>query len=133
MSEFRRKQKVLRVTGGHYNDRGIWEPGTTKELKVYASVQPLNANEASEYAKLLGEGISQFNAVKIYAGTPLRTAKQELPDGTHGEEADILLWQGKKWRVVYTESWQSGIISHYRMVAWEVEPDAGSDETVFAE
>lgn len=127
---FRKKQTFLRVNGGYYDDDGIWQEGTPEEQTFLASVQPLNANEAQEYATLLKEGITQFNAVKIYSDTPLRPTKQELPDKTPSVEADILLWRGRKWKIVHLAEWQSDVINHYRMVAKEVEPSEGSDEEV---
>lgn len=130
MSGFRKQQTFLRVSDGYYDDDGMWQEGTAEEQTFFASVQPLNANEAQEYATLLKEGITQFNAVKIYSDTPLRPAKQELPDKTPSVEADILLWQGRKWKVVHVADWQSDVINHYRMVAKEVEPDEGTDEEV---
>lgn len=130
MSSFRKQQTFLRVSAGYYDDDGMWHEGVPEEQTFLASVQPLNANEAQEYATLLQEGITQFNAVKIYSSIPLRPAKQELPDGTPGVEADILLWRGRKWKVVHLAEWQSDVINHYRMVAKEVEPDEGTDEEV---
>lgn len=130
LSSFRRKQTVLRVTGGDYDNDGMWHPGAEEEFSIMASVQPLNQNEKAQYSDQRPAGASNFNAVKIYSDTPLRCKRQALPDGTPMQEADILLWQGRRWQVAQVESWQSGVINHYRMVAWEVEPCETSNEEV---
>jgi hypothetical protein len=68
---------------------------------------------------MLPEGATNYNAVKIYSNTALQVEKQEQ-DGNAGQEADVLLWRGKRYKVVNCEEWQSNVISHFRMVAWEV-------------
>lgn len=130
MSSFRKAQTVRRYSGGYWDDNGEWNDGTYEEVTIMASVQPLNVEELAQYAKLQPQGTSQFSAVKIYSNTLLGTAKQELPDGTILQEADILLWRGKEWKIVMPEEWQSGVIDHFRMIAWEVEPDAAGSEEI---
>ena len=111
---FRTKQTIERVTGGYYDDDGVWHDGEAETLEIIASVQPLNANE-----KQLPEGAVNYNSVKIYSNTPLQVEKQEQDD-IAGQEADVLLWRGKRYKIVSCEEWQSNVISHFRMVGWEV-------------
>jgi hypothetical protein len=100
----------------------MWHDGTSEEMTISASVQPLNADERSQYSTLAPEGATEFRAVKIYSNTALRPAKQALPDGTGTEEADIVLWRGRQYKVVLCEEWQSNVINHFRMIAWEIQP-----------
>ena len=116
---FRTKQTVERVTGGYYDDNGMWQDGEVETIEIIASVQPLNADERAQYVEMLPEGATNYNAVKIYSNTALQVEKQEQ-DGNAGQEADILCWRGKKYKIVNCEEWQSNVISHFRMVAWEV-------------
>ena len=128
MSSFRRKQTVQRITGGYYDDDGMWNEGTAEEFTIMASVQPLNADEKSQYTDMQPEGATNYNAVKIYSSTPLQVEKQAEGDNA-GQEADILLWRGRRWKVVNCEEWQSDVINHFRMVAWEVGAiEAGNQE-----
>lgn len=133
MSSFRKPQQILRVSGGHYDEEGMWQPGeTVEEFSILASVQPMNLNETQQYSQLKPEGATSLKAVKIYSTEPLRAALQERADGTPGVEADILLWRGRRWKVVFCAEWQSDVINHYKMVAWEVEPSADSDAEISA-
>jgi len=116
---FRTKQTVERVTGGYYDDNGMWQDGEVETIEIIASVQPLNSDERAQYVEMLPEGATNYNAVKIYSNTALQVEKQEQ-DGNAGQEADILLWRGKKYKIVNCEEWQSNVISHFRMVGWEV-------------
>ena len=116
---FRTKQTVERVTGGYYDDDGMWHGGDAETIEIIASVQPLNSDERAQYVEMLPEGATNYNAVKIYSNTTLQVEKQEQ-DGNAGKEADVLLWRGKRYKIVNCEEWQSNVISHFRMVAWEV-------------
>ena len=48
---FRSKQTIERVTGGYYDDDGMWHEGQAETLEIIASVQPLNQNEKTDKAK----------------------------------------------------------------------------------
>ena len=62
---FRTKQTVERVTGGYYDDDGMWHDGQAEKIEIIASVQPLNGNEKQQYVDMLPEGAVNYNAVKI--------------------------------------------------------------------
>lgn len=128
MTGFRRKIDVIRPTAGAYNDDGEWVDGTSETINVYASVQPLNADERAQYSTLAPEGASEYRAIKIYSNVPLIPAHQSTAD-TAMAEGDIVQWLGRQYRVVLCEEWQSNIISHYHMVAWEVDThESGNTE-----
>ena len=135
LSSFRKQQTFRRYSGGYYDDNGEWNDGSFEESTFLASVQPLNQSEMSQYVDRMPQGGVVFSAVKIYSDTPLRTEKQELRDGTPFQEADQLVWRGRLWKVIQCEEWQSDVINHYRMVAWEIEPeevdqDADNDQEI---
>lgn len=123
MSNFWKSQTVHRYSGGYWDSNGEWNAGSYEEMTIMASVQPLNVQETQQNVDMMPEGGVEYSAVKIYSNTPLYTDKQALPDGTPLQEADVLVWGGRIWKVVNREDWQSGVISHYRMVAWEINPD----------
>lgn len=132
MSGFRKPCQVLRRSGGYYDDDGIWQEGTiSEELTIMASVQPMTLNIATQYSHLMPEGATTYNAVKAYSDTPLRMKKQET-DSSPGQEADILLWRGRYWQVIFCEERQSDVINHYKMIAWEVGADAAGNQEVSA-
>ena len=126
----RTKQTDERVTGGYYDDDGMWHDGEAETIEIIASVQPLNSDERAQYVEMLPDGATNYNAVKIYSNTALQVEKQEQ-DGNAGQEADILLWRGKRYKIVNCEEWQSNVISHFRMVAWEVGAYGECNKKVF--
>ena len=107
---FRRKIAYMRRTGGHMDEDGYWQTGEEKQGEIFASVQPLNIREI----EAMPEGQAKTSAVKLYTSEPLRTAIQ----GTQ-QEADIVLWQGKRYVVTDCILYQSGVISHYKIIARE--------------
>lgn len=126
---FRTKQTVERITGGYFDDDGMWNTGTAETFEIMASIQPLNGDERAQYTNMLPEGATQYSAIKIYSNTQLQVEAQEQ-DGNNGTEADIVLWRNKRYKVVFCEEWQSNVISHFRMIAWEVGAYADSDSEV---
>lgn len=128
MSSFRSQQTYRRYSGGYWDNNGEWNDGTYEELTFMASVQPLNQQEVAQYVEMMPSGGVNFSAVKIYSNTPLRVEKQAQKDGTPLQEADVLVWRGRLWKVIQCEDWQSNVINHFRMVAWEIEPDESDAE-----
>jgi len=128
MSSFRKPQTVKRYSGGYWDDDGEWNDGTFEEITIVASVQPLNVEELKQYSSVRPAGASQYSAVKIYSNTLLNVEKK-LPDGTL-QEADVLVWRGREWKVAMLEEWQSDVINHFRMIAWEVDPSVESNTEV---
>ena len=107
---FRRKIGYIRRTGGHMDDDGYWQTGEEKQGEIFASVQPLNIREI----EAMPEGQAKTSAIKLYASVPLLTSVQ----GTR-QEADIVLWQGKRYVVTDCIPYQSGVIDHYKIIARE--------------
>jgi len=122
MSSFRKPQTIRRKSGGYVNDDGYFEPGKYEEIIIQASVQPLNHSEKEQYTKMNPQGGRQGNIVKFYTKSelfPTRQATNSIP----AREGDVLLWQGKTWRCIDCDAFQSGVISHYRGIFQEIDED----------
>lgn len=122
MSSFRRKFNIIRTAGvGHYDDEGRWVvDSSTQTISIKASVQPLNNNET----QALPDGGRTTRTVKIYTSTKLLPERQAHTDAAGNElpqqEADVLLYDGEKWKVVMVNAYQSGVINHYKCFAQEL-------------
>lgn len=104
---------------GHLDARtGLWEQGTNETGTIVASCQPLNQNEQSQYVVPAAEGESRYSTLKLYADAPLQTSKQ-----SESGEADRIEYMGRQYKIVDVMPFQSGIISHYKMIAMEVADD----------
>lgn len=119
---FRRKQIILRTLGGQYGDDGNWIDGETQELTIQASVQPISLDE---YTQMFPNGSNTVNAVKIYTSTELYTDKEESSREMI-READMLIWNNRKWKIIACHAYQSGVINHYKAYAQEVAHGTGA-------
>ena len=125
---FRKKVTIRRTSGGAVGNDGVYVPGTAEEIVIRASVQPLNKDDRAQYTQVLAEGSRTANLLKMYTNYPVRTAKQ-AGEETGANEADVLAYLGRCWKVIMVDAYQSGVISHYKVVLQEVD-DAGSTEKV---
>lgn len=107
---FRKRIVYMRRTGGHMDEDGYWRAGAEKKGEIFASVQPLNIREI----EAMPEGQAKTSVVKLYTSEPLLTAVQGKR-----QEADIVLWQGKRYVVTDCIPYQSDVISHYKIIARE--------------
>ena len=110
MSSFRKTITVTRTAPGSYVN-GMWVEGSVSSLSARMSIQPLRLEEMDA----LPEGRRSSKAVKIYSDALLLPADQEA-----SQNADKVLWQGKTWEVVACDSYQMGLIPHYKALAVEV-------------
>ncbi len=108
---FRKPVEIERRSGGAWNDDGEWTGGKAEVLTISASVQPLNQKE---YTQIAPEGDHTVRAVKVYTAVELYTDRE--PD----READVIHWQGARWKVVQCDPFQMGVINHYKVYALEV-------------
>jgi len=89
MMSFRKPQTVKRFAGGRYV-KGRWVADEESEtLQIMASVQPVTNDDMQN----LPEGKRIERAVKIYTDELLRV------EGTD-EQGDVILWQGREYRVI---------------------------------
>lgn len=115
MSGMRRPVVVKRQAAGFYDANGRWQEGTTSQLTMMASVQPLKVSEM----QALPEGRRSSSAVKVYTDTLLLRAEEETA-AAPAQNPDIITWQSRTYEVVDCLIYQSGIIPHYKALAVEV-------------
>ena len=99
---FRKSQIVFRATGDSNFEYGVVVKPTYSMIEIMASVQPLNANETAQYTKVNSDGEFTANMIKLYTDEPLLPSKR---------------------KVIMCSAYQSGVISHYKSIAQEVDFD----------
>lgn len=96
---FNQRVEGQRKHGGRYVG-GVWYPGVTGPIVIGASVQPSPGKDL----ELLPEGRRTTGAYTLYAVEPLVVE-------------DVFQLFGEAYEVLHAESWQNGIIPHYKAVA----------------
>lgn len=109
---FRRLITVERTCVGEIGDDGYYVQGRTTSISVYASIQPLGTNE---YTQLGIDGERNIKYVKVYTKNRLYTASNPQQ-----AQADVIIWQGTRYKVIQCDAYQMGVISHYKAIAQEV-------------
>lgn len=111
-SSFRRPIKIWRYAEKPVlGDDGRYTIADPTEMSIQASVQPLKATEM----EALPEGRRGCRAVKVYSDTELLMVDQQS-----GQQPDQFEWLGRRYEVVGSDAFQSGVINHYRAYAVEV-------------
>ena len=87
---------------------------------IRASVQPMTAGEAAHYTRPQSEGAFTSLLVALYSDEPFRPEKQ-ANGARAAQEADVILWLGRRMKIIQCEPWQNDVINHYRSVAQEIE------------
>lgn len=103
---FRKPQTIKRKSDGKWVD-GRWVEGSEVKTTIFASVQPLRKVDYEMLENQMS-GMKLKGAVRIYTDEVLSVAGDDLTGG------DVLVWQGREYRIVGASEWQSGIINHYR-------------------
>lgn len=98
--------EVLRAQPGEWVN-GRWQPGTTESLLIQANVQPLKGTEL----QVLPESDRTKESIKVYSVEPLQTVEEVVQ-----EEADIVVWNGKKYRAIKTMQYSMGVLDHTKTV-----------------
>lgn len=93
------------VNGSYVN--GEWTK-TEIEGTFVGSVQPLTGKELES----LPVGREDRGKVKVYSDSPLNACVE----GTENS-GDIVIWQGKRWEVIFALDYQNNLISHYKYIA----------------
>ena len=127
-SSFRKPLTVFRYSGGYYDSDGYWQDGTVEEITIAASVQPLSVGEVKNYTNVLPQGAFTFLMVALYSDEPFLPEKQGS-ESTAMQKADIVLWRGRRMKIIRCEPWQNDVINHYRSVAQEIEDREVEDDT----
>lgn len=111
-SSFRRPIKIWRYAEKPVlGDDGRYTIADPTEMSIQASLQPLKATEMDA----LPEGRRGCRAVKVYSDTELLMVDQQS-----GQQPDQFEWLGRRYEVVGSDAFQSGVINHYRAYAVEV-------------
>src|SRR5699024_3697161 len=109
---FRTPQTIYRKQPGHY-DHGEWVEGTLVAGTIEASVQPASQGDYDRMRAAL-EGRRIESMIRLYSDDPLEPAGFDGTNMTNGDEVD---YAGYRYLVVALSPWQSGVISHYRILA----------------
>lgn len=110
--------KVVRPSVTTYvNGRPV--EGTPTEYTVQANVQPLKPYELM----LLPETDRTKEWIRLYSDLDqdIRPAKE----GEEGWEADSVEWNGFVYKVMKQETWQMGVLDHYKTYAARTPISAG--------
>lgn len=97
---------VLRATEGEWV-KGKWVPGTVQEVIVEANVQPLKGSELTA----LPESDRTKESIKVYSVETLKTLEE-----VSQEEADVIVWEGKKFRAIKAMTYKMGVLDHTKTI-----------------
>lgn len=107
-SLFRQTITVYRKSGGYRDANDRWVEGSeTPITHSRTSVQPTTARDL----QFLPEGERVDGALRIFDADPLYTV-----DETTGTEADIVEYNGNRYRVVTVNPWLVGLLEHYEAI-----------------
>ena len=97
---------VYRATPGAWV-KGRWVKGEAVELVVEANVQPMRGHELI----VLPEADRTKESIKVYCVGTLQTVEDVAQ-----EEADIIIWNEKKFRAIRTMPYQMGVLDHTKTI-----------------
>ena len=97
---------VLRASEGAWV-KGKWVPGTVQTVIVEANVQPLKGSELTA----LPESDRTKESIKVYSVETLKTLEE-----VSQEEADIVVWEGKKFRAIKAMTYKMGVLDHTKTI-----------------
>lgn len=98
---------VLRARPGYWNEKGRWIAGERETLPVQANVQPMRGHELV----VLPEADRSKESIKVYCVEALQTVED-----VKQEEADIIVWNGKKFRATRTLTYKMGVLDHTKTI-----------------
>ena len=101
---------IIRASAGDWVD-GYRVKGSTTEITLEANVQPLKGSELLA----LPESDRTKESIKIYSVETLKTV-----DEYSQEEADIVVWNGKKFKAAMTMTYQMGILDHTKTICFRM-------------
>lgn len=103
MSGFRQPLTITRKSGASYVN-GFWAGGSEASITIQASKQPTTG----EVRKNLPEGYDIDSAFDVFTDTEL------YPAQAGGQKSDTATISGDEYHCVALQSWQNGVINHYR-------------------
>lgn len=87
--------------------KGRWISGSTVDIPIEANVQPMRGHELV----VLPEADRTKESIKVYCSETLQTIEE-----VNQEEADIIIWNGKKFRATKTMSYKMGVLDHTKTI-----------------
>jgi hypothetical protein len=94
---FQRPFQILRSSYAMRNE-GEWTLVATQIFNLSGGIRPTST---ADRVAFLPEGQRQVNAITIYSTVPILQA-----DG-HGQESDVIIWNGNYYRVQFSKPYQS--------------------------
>jgi len=101
---FRKPVTIKRKQGDAYDVNGFWVPGTTIDINIKASIQPMKPEEMQQ----LPEGRRTDETFKIYTATKVLPVTDQNPD--------YLVIDGFDYEAISVAKYQSDVISHYKVL-----------------
>lgn len=108
--------KITRRDLGYFN-MGRWVEGTPYEIEVDANVQPMQYKDLMQ----LDESDRTKEWIKLFSREEVRTARE----GDCGWEADVIEWEGDKYKVMKSRHFVMGVLDHYAVMAARIPISAG--------
>lgn len=97
---------VLRYGAGEWV-MGRWVPAPVTEIPLEANVQPMKGIDLM----VLPESDRTTESIKVYTVETLRTVEE-----VGQADADIIVWQGKKFKAVKAMTYQMGVLDHTKTI-----------------
>jgi hypothetical protein len=111
-----RKSLVVKRRGQGSYQAGVYEDGDIVEIGIFASVQPLNAQETL----LLPENRRERNSFKLFTDTQLFATEKGSVN------ADLVVINGFDYEVMTVSIWQNNVIPHYKVIVSKRTTNDGS-------
>jgi len=103
-----------RKAGGGYV-KGQWVPGEPGDTPFKGTWQPASG----KMLELLPSGKRNREVFKCFAPAGLNFTSAD----EHGDEADLIVWEGKEFEVTTAAPWKNGLINHWELLC--TRPKAG--------
>lgn len=103
------KITVERALPGDFDENGRWQEGTRFSMIVDANVQPAKGYDLM----IVKESDRSEEWIKIYTREELFT----LYEGLNGREADVVIYDGKRYQVKNAKPYKMGVLNHTRALA----------------
>lgn len=111
---------VLRSMSGAYVD-GIWVPGEIVEITIEGNAQPMRGSELLA----LPESDRSKESIKVYTASTLNTVEE-----VGATVADVVVWSGKKYKVMRAYTYTMGILDHTKAVCYRL-PETPEDKATY--
>lgn len=98
---------ILRASGAGQWVNGYFQKGLEETLVVEANVQPMRGHELI----VLPEADRTKETIKVYTRDRLNTVQD-----VGQKQADVIIWEGKKFRAIQTQTYQMGVLDHTKTI-----------------